>query len=104
MRARNALLLRSRGGGPPGKILWLDNLSHAYVNPARPQYLLLEYLWRIEIIVAAFRPGSSPLTVLHIGGGGFAYPGYLAAARPGTDRRCSSSIPRWSRSRARSSG
>ena len=35
--------------------------------------------------MAAFRPGSSPLTVLHIGGGGFAYPGYLAAARPGTE-------------------
>ena len=70
---------------PPGKILWLDNLSHAYVNPERPQHLLLEYLGRIESIVAAFRPGSSPLTVLHIGGGGFAYPGYLAAARPGTE-------------------
>ena len=35
--------------------------------------------------MAAFRPGSSPLTVLHIGGGGFAYPRYLAAARPGTE-------------------
>ena len=55
------------------------------MNPARPQDLLLEYLGRIESIVAAFRPGSSPLTVLHIGGGGFAYPGYLAAARPGTE-------------------
>ena len=70
---------------PPGKILWLDNLSHAYVNPERPRHLLLEYLGRIESIVAAVRPGSSPLRVLHIGGGGFAYPEYLAAARPGTE-------------------
>ena len=70
---------------PPGKILWLDNHAHAYVNPARPQNLLSEYLGRIEIIVAAFRPGNSPLTVLTIGGGGFAYPGYLAATRPGTE-------------------
>jgi SAM-dependent methyltransferase len=69
---------------PLGNVLWLDNLSHAYVNPARPQELLLEYLGRIEIIVDALHPDSQPLTVLHIGGGGFAYPNYLAAARPGT--------------------
>ena len=75
----------ARVEGTQWKVLRLDNLSHAYVNPARPQELLLEYLGRIESIVAAVRPGSSPLTVLHIGGGGFAYPRYLAAARPGTE-------------------
>jgi MFS family permease len=69
---------------PLGKVLWLDNISHAYVNPRRPQELLLEYLGRLETIVDAFRPGRQPLTALHVGGGGFAYPGYLAAARPGT--------------------
>jgi SAM-dependent methyltransferase len=69
---------------PPGKVLRLDNLSHAHVDPRRPRLLLLEYLERVESIVDASRPGRQPLTVLHVGGGGFAYPSYLAADRPGT--------------------
>ena len=67
-----------------GKVLWLDNLSHGYVDPGRPGVLLTEYFARIENIVDAFRPGRQPITALHVGGGGFAYPGYLAAVRPGT--------------------
>jgi MFS family permease len=68
----------------PGKALLLDNLTHAYVDPGQPRRLLLEYLDRMEIIVDAFRPGRQPLTALQVGGGGFAFPNYLAAARPGT--------------------
>ncbi len=67
-----------------GKVLWLDNLSHGYVDPGRPGVLLTEYFARIENIVDALRPGRQPITALHVGGGGFAYPGYLATARPGT--------------------
>ena len=35
-------------------------------------------------IVDAVRPGRQPITALHVGGGGFAFPRYLEATRPGT--------------------
>ena len=38
----------------------------------------------MKTIVDAFRPGRQPLAALHVGGGGFAFPEYLAAARPGS--------------------
>ena len=89
---------------PLGKVLWLDNLSHAYVDPRQPQELLLEYLGRIKAIVDAFRPDRQPITALHIGGGGFAFPSYLAATRPGSRSTVLELDPTWSRSDARSSG
>jgi SAM-dependent methyltransferase len=67
-----------------GRILWLDNVRHSYVDLADPTHLEFDYTRSFADAVATAFPGSQPLEALHIGGGGFTFPRYLAATRPGT--------------------
>jgi len=68
---------------PSGRILWLDNVRHSYVDLANPAYLDFDYARSFaDAVNTAFPPGR-PLDALHIGGGGFTFPRYLAATRPG---------------------
>ena len=67
-----------------GRTLELDTLRHSYVDLADPRYLEFEYTRSIAAVADAFRPAGQPVTALHIGGGGFTLPRYLAAARPGS--------------------
>jgi MFS family permease len=66
------------------KLLVLDDLYHAQVDPVRPEVLGLEYLQRFSDVAATVRPDRQPIRALHLGGGGFAFPRYLRARRPGT--------------------
>lgn len=67
---------------PTGRILRLDTLRHSYVDLADPTHLEFGYTKSIASVIEGAPPG--PLTVLHIGGGGFTMPRWLAATRPGS--------------------
>jgi spermidine synthase len=69
---------------PPARLLVLDDLNHAEVDPARPERLLLEYTRRIGDVARAVRPPREPVRALHVGGGGFSLPRFLEAERPGS--------------------
>jgi SAM-dependent methyltransferase len=70
-----------------GRILWLDDLRHSYVDLADPTVLEFDYTRSLSDAVEAAFPGNEALDALHIGGGGFTFPRYLAATRPGTRSR-----------------
>ena len=79
--------LRAGGRRPRpagGRTLELDTLRHSYVDLADPEYLEFDYTKAIASVADAIRPAGAPMRALHIGGGGFTLPRYLAANRPGT--------------------
>jgi MFS family permease len=67
---------------PSGRILWLNGAQHSYVDLADPTHLEFAYARWIGAYVDALPAG--PLDAVHIGGGGFTLPEYLAATRPGS--------------------
>lgn len=67
---------------PAGRSLYLDDLRHAYVDLDDPTHLDIRYI-RLFAQVADAMP-AGPLDNLHIGGGGFSFPRYLDATRPGS--------------------
>ena len=74
--------LVDRAGQRPGRILRLDTLSHSLVNLQDPSRLGFRYQ-RVVASVLAAREAVAPVRdVLHIGGGGYAFPRYVNATRP----------------------
>jgi spermidine synthase len=69
---------------PTGRTLELDTLRHSYVDLADPQYLEFEYTRAVAAVADTLREPGAAVDALHIGGGGFTMPRYLAANRPGT--------------------
>jgi len=69
---------------PTGRILQLDTLEHSYVDIADPTYLGHSYATTMADAISALAPAGQALDVVHVGGGGFTMPRYLAAVRPGT--------------------
>jgi spermidine synthase len=67
-----------------GRTLELDTLPHSYVDLADPTHLQYRYVQAIASVADVLRPPGAPLQALHLGGGGFTVPRYLAATRPGT--------------------
>jgi predicted O-methyltransferase YrrM len=67
---------------PHARDLYLDRLRHAYVNLDDPTDLDVRYIRLFADVVEPLRPGR--LDALHLGGGGFSFPRYLDAVRPGT--------------------
>ncbi|MGE5829782.1 MAG: fused MFS/spermidine synthase [Micromonosporaceae bacterium] len=72
---------------PSGRLLVLNSARHSYVDLADPAHLEFAYTQWIGAFLDGYAPAGRPLTVLHVGGGGFTLPGYLAATRPGTVSR-----------------
>ncbi|HSK89728.1 MAG TPA: fused MFS/spermidine synthase [Euzebyales bacterium] len=68
-----------------GRLLVLDTLRHSYVDLDEPTHLEFDYARSVVDVIDAHHDPQQPLDVLHIGGGGFTLPMYLAATRPGTD-------------------
>jgi spermidine synthase len=67
-----------------GRILILDRLFHARVNLADPTDIEFEYVRRFADAAGPYLDGlGRPVDVLHVGGGGFTFPRYLEATRPG---------------------
>ena len=72
------------GARPAGRVLRLDTLRHSYVDLEDPTHLEFRYTRLFaDVLAARFGPGR-PVDALHIGGGGFTMPRYLAATRPGS--------------------
>lgn len=68
---------------PSGRTLVLDNLHHSYVDLSDATYLEFRYTSLFAGVVDSTL-GAGPVDALHIGGGGFSFPRWLAATRPGT--------------------
>ena len=68
---------------PTGRFLVLDDLNHSYVDLEDPTYLEFRYTKLFAAVVDA-TVGSGRVDALHIGGGGFTFPRWLDATRPGT--------------------
>ena len=66
-----------------GRVLLLDNLRHSYVDLRDPDHLEFRYTTVFADVVDAALP-SGPVAALHIGGGGFTFPRWLATTRPGS--------------------
>ena len=63
--------------------LLVDGTAQSHVDLADPTHLEFEYLRRIAHLVDALDPPPpAPLAVLHLGGGAWTLPRYVAATRP----------------------
>ena len=71
-------------GRPSGRVLVLDTLRHSYVDLEDPTYLEFRYVRLFADVVDAEFPAGEPVDALHLGGGGFSFPRYLEATRPGS--------------------
>jgi MFS family permease len=69
------------GGG--FRKLILDSATHAVVRVDKPQALTV-YNTVFGAVVNSLRERGEPIRALHIGGGGFTLPRYIAATRPGS--------------------
>jgi MFS family permease len=67
---------------PTGRVLWLDNLRHSYVDLEDPTYLAFRYARIFGAVLDSQLP-NGPADSLSIGGGGFTFPRYVAATHPG---------------------
>jgi MFS family permease len=78
--------LRPDTGNPDGRFLVLDGLTHSYVDVRDPTNLRFGYLRRILDASAEVIEGrGGSIDVLHVGGGGFSLPRYLAATYPDSE-------------------
>jgi SAM-dependent methyltransferase len=67
-----------------GRTLILDRLTHAYVDLADQTVIRFGYVQRFADAAGPYLDGlGRPVDVLHLGGGGFTFPRYLEATRPG---------------------
>lgn len=68
---------------PAGRTLVLDGVPNSYVDLEDPTHLEFRYALAMADVIGVMTP-QGPLTVVHIGGGGFTFPAYLDALHPGT--------------------
>lgn len=69
---------------PGGWVLWIDGVAQSYVDLVDPRHLEFPYMRRVAAVFDTVAPAGRPLTVLHLGGGAYTLPRYLAATRPGS--------------------
>jgi spermidine synthase len=67
---------------PSRRTLLLDGHEAGQVDLADPRALGFGYMRRIADVLDALRPPGHSLDAVHVGGGAFALPRYLAATRP----------------------
>jgi spermidine synthase len=67
---------------PTTRTLVLDGREAGQVDLADPRRLTFAYMRRIADLIDAFRSPGAGIDALHLGGGAFALPRYLAATRP----------------------
>jgi SAM-dependent methyltransferase len=68
---------------PGGRLLLIDGLTHGYVDLDDPTHLELDYVARIGAALEVLVPRGAEADVLHLGGGAFSLPRFLASTRPG---------------------
>ncbi|WP_233159877.1 spermidine synthase [Pseudonocardia sp. MH-G8] len=72
---------------PQGWTLLLDGTAQSHVDLDDPLHLEFEYVRRLGHVVDLVAPPTSPLRVLHLGGGAWTLARYVAATRPGSPQR-----------------
>ncbi len=70
---------------PRARVLLLDDLRHSAVDLDDPTYLEFAYTQRFAAAIDTAFPAGRALDAVHLGGGGFTLPRWLAATRPGSD-------------------
>lgn len=69
--------------GDSGRLLLLNSARHSYVDLKDPRHLEFAYTQWIGALIDLGAPPGTPISTLHLGGGGFTLPRYLDATRPG---------------------
>ncbi|GIF95896.1 hypothetical protein Cci01nite_09900 [Catellatospora citrea] len=69
---------------PGGRVLYLNSAEHSYVDLDDPSRLEYAYTQWIGVVADLAAPTGAAIDAVHLGGGGFTVPGYLAATRPGS--------------------
>jgi spermidine synthase len=69
---------------PGGRLLLVDGQESSYVDLEDPTRLDFAYVRRIGDLLDLHAVPGDPLDVVHVGGGGFTLPRYVAATRPGS--------------------
>ena len=67
------------------RLVVIDDLIHGYVHPEDATHLEYEYLQVFAVLDALTRTEAGTASSLHLGGGAFTFPRYLAARWPGDD-------------------
>ena len=65
-------------------LLTVDGAPQSYVDLDAPTHLEFEYTRRLGHVLDTLAEPGRPLDVLHLGGGAFTLPRYVAATRPGS--------------------
>jgi spermidine synthase len=71
-------------GRPWRRLLRLDGEDCSHVDLRDPTRIEFAYVRRIADLADLLKPPRQPLDALHLGGGGFTLPRYLAVTRPGS--------------------
>lgn len=71
-------------GRPWRRLLRLDGEDCSHVDLRDPTRIDFAYVRRFADLADVLAPPRTPLDALHLGGGGFTLPRYLAATRPGS--------------------
>lgn len=71
-------------GRPWRRLLRLDGEDCSHVDLRDPARIDFAYVRRVADLADVLAPARAPLDALHLGGGGFTLPRYLAATRPGS--------------------
>jgi spermidine synthase len=69
---------------PGGRTLILNSARHSYVDLNDPKHLEFAYVQWIAAVADVTKPAGAALDALHLGGGGFTLPRFVAATRPGS--------------------
>ncbi|WP_067495657.1 fused MFS/spermidine synthase [Actinoplanes sp. TFC3] len=69
---------------PGGRTLLLNSARHSYVDLNDPEHLEFAYVQWLGAVIDVQKAAAAPLDALHLGGGGFTVPEYIAATRPGS--------------------
>lgn len=79
--------IREARGDSAARVLRLDTLSHSYVDLDDRGRLGFRYQRVVAAAIDERHPAGAAVDVLHVGGGGYAFPRYVAATRPGSLNR-----------------
>jgi spermidine synthase len=71
---------------PGAWVLRIDGVAQSYVDLVDPQYLEFPYMKRVAAVFDTVAPAARPMKALHLGGGAYTLPRYLAATRPGSEQ------------------
>ncbi|MFI5492464.1 fused MFS/spermidine synthase [Actinoplanes sp. NPDC051859] len=69
-----------------GRTLYLNSARHSYVDLTDPTHLEFAYVQWLGALIDIQKSPAAPIDALHLGGGGFTVPNYVAATRPGSNQ------------------